>query len=239
MEEFYREAMKRCRPNKVVTDFYGSEVNSKSSFSSSPPYFNIKFIFSRETDISFHFLNTSCNYKRQHVSKAELPKKEVFADFNEFTAEGTKHRVIAEKLEILIVPPDLRRKMAEIALSAADACLKSKPSDHNSVVIASCARVSLRFDFEENTMPLFDEEGWCRIFREYIVVSTAAAEYSSETCCSICLDDFSDQLVSVYAPCGHKFHRDCINEWLARSKSVKRRLCPNCRKDIKKDRLML
>ncbi len=41
--------------------------------------------------------------------------------------------------------------------------------------------------------------------------------------CSICLCKMTEDRVRVNS-CGHFFHMECINEWLAR-----RRICPMCR----------
>ena len=40
--------------------------------------------------------------------------------------------------------------------------------------------------------------------------------------CSICLDDSNENVKTLL--CGHKFHKDCIEEWLNREES-----CPMCR----------
>ena len=50
-----------------------------------------------------------------------------------------------------------------------------------------------------------------------------------QTCCMICLEDIhvkDDDLVEL--ACCHKFHRDCIKNWLTRSNS-----CPLCKRSVK------
>jgi len=48
----------------------------------------------------------------------------------------------------------------------------------------------------------------------------------SEECCSICLDSF-DKVVTR-APCGHIFHKQCIQHWLLNTKKE----CPICRSKV-------
>jgi hypothetical protein len=45
--------------------------------------------------------------------------------------------------------------------------------------------------------------------------------------CSICLNKFSDNNKGYELKCEHIFHKDCIKEWMERSKT-----CPICRIDI-------
>ena len=49
-------------------------------------------------------------------------------------------------------------------------------------------------------------------------------EQEEEDVCSICLDIFNDTDIHL-TPCKHKFHKNCLNEWLKQRSS-----CPNCRK---------
>jgi len=47
-------------------------------------------------------------------------------------------------------------------------------------------------------------------------------------CCSICLTDFAGgEKVKILPVCGHTFHGDCLDLWLARQFR-----CPNCNKEI-------
>lgn len=48
----------------------------------------------------------------------------------------------------------------------------------------------------------------------------------NEICCSICLEPFTDTVTKT--PCGHMFHRECIQQWLLNTKKE----CPNCRHKI-------
>jgi Ring finger domain/PA domain len=45
--------------------------------------------------------------------------------------------------------------------------------------------------------------------------------------CSICLCDFEPSDHIRYLPCRHAFHRECVDEWFARSDE-----CPNCKRSI-------
>lgn len=45
--------------------------------------------------------------------------------------------------------------------------------------------------------------------------------------CSICLEPLTEN-VATALPCGHRFHKDCIVNWLSRSQGK----CPNCKKRI-------
>jgi hypothetical protein len=42
--------------------------------------------------------------------------------------------------------------------------------------------------------------------------------------CTICLDQFQDKEKISFLPCKHRFHTECITEWLARGT-----FCPNCK----------
>merc|ERR1712137_660720 len=52
----------------------------------------------------------------------------------------------------------------------------------------------------------------------------AFAEHNS---CSICLEDFGKDKEIRQTPCGHCFHKSCLNGWLTQS-----RTCPLCRTDL-------
>jgi len=45
--------------------------------------------------------------------------------------------------------------------------------------------------------------------------------------CSICLEPLTEN-VATALPCGHRFHKDCIVNWLSRSQGK----CPNCKQRI-------
>jgi len=46
-------------------------------------------------------------------------------------------------------------------------------------------------------------------------------------CCAICLSDFEGGDKLRVMPCSHRFHKDCVDEWLKVNAS-----CPSCRCDI-------
>ncbi|GJN20714.1 hypothetical protein PR202_gb08124 [Eleusine coracana subsp. coracana] len=46
-----------------------------------------------------------------------------------------------------------------------------------------------------------------------------------EQCCVVCISTCRDGEEVRRLPCGHAFHRDCVDRWLARC----RRTCPLCR----------
>lgn len=48
-----------------------------------------------------------------------------------------------------------------------------------------------------------------------------------ETGCAVCLSDFEHDDMLRKLPCGHHFHRACIDKWLRRNK-----VCPLCLQDI-------
>jgi len=48
-----------------------------------------------------------------------------------------------------------------------------------------------------------------------------------ETSCAVCLSDFEWDEMVRRLPCGHSFHRTCIDKWLRRNK-----VCPLCLQDI-------
>lgn len=53
--------------------------------------------------------------------------------------------------------------------------------------------------------------------------SDNADHMSTQASCSICLSDFASGVLLRKLPCGHRFHRSCVDKWLARNKR-----CPLC-----------
>lgn len=48
-----------------------------------------------------------------------------------------------------------------------------------------------------------------------------------DTACAVCLGEYEDDELVATLPCGHSFHRDCIQRWLRHEGS-----CPQCRRKI-------
>jgi hypothetical protein len=48
--------------------------------------------------------------------------------------------------------------------------------------------------------------------------------------CYICLEDIKDNM--YYTPCLHRFHEQCIQEWLKQKQNEETIPCPTCRSDI-------
>jgi len=49
----------------------------------------------------------------------------------------------------------------------------------------------------------------------------------TQTCCTICIEDFQDGDELKTLPCLHIYHKKCIDSWLARDNS-----CPVCKHPI-------
>eukprot|EP00730_Choanoeca_flexa_P020248 TRINITY_DN9901_c1_g2_i1.p2 TRINITY_DN9901_c1_g2~~TRINITY_DN9901_c1_g2_i1.p2 ORF type:complete len:123 (+),score=8.66 TRINITY_DN9901_c1_g2_i1:679-1047(+) len=50
---------------------------------------------------------------------------------------------------------------------------------------------------------------------------------SGVTSCCICLEEFEQDDMLLTLPCGHSYHRSCIEPWLTR----RQRTCPLCKRD--------
>merc|ERR1712098_158267 len=48
-----------------------------------------------------------------------------------------------------------------------------------------------------------------------------------ESCCSVCLCGYNSLSEKCTTPCGHSFHKLCIDSWLERKEN-----CPICRKFV-------
>ncbi|KAG8088537.1 hypothetical protein GUJ93_ZPchr0010g10878 [Zizania palustris] len=64
------------------------------------------------------------------------------------------------------------------------------------------------------------EGGQCRCWR-----NGDGGQQSSAAGCCVCISRFCDGEEVRRLPCGHAFHRDCVDRWLA----LCRRTCPLCR----------
>jgi hypothetical protein len=49
-----------------------------------------------------------------------------------------------------------------------------------------------------------------------------------QTCCSICTEDMKSDECLAFLPCGHAFHRACIEQWLCGNQQT----CPVCRESV-------
>lgn len=58
-----------------------------------------------------------------------------------------------------------------------------------------------------------------------------SVENSELTDCRVCITDFEDGDTVTTLPCGHRYHKGCIETWLR-----KKAECPICRKNIKTDK---
>jgi hypothetical protein len=60
------------------------------------------------------------------------------------------------------------------------------------------------------------------------VVMTSCDEASDETLCAICISDFAPgEKVRCLPPCGHRFHKACVDIWLLRQAE-----CPMCKMKV-------
>lgn len=47
--------------------------------------------------------------------------------------------------------------------------------------------------------------------------------------CGICLDNIEKNKLCVTTPCGHLFHKNCLQTWFRKNKMLFAATCPNCR----------
>jgi hypothetical protein len=66
-----------------------------------------------------------------------------------------------------------------------------------------------------------------RGFKTRKVMNRVKSNMLTDNTCSICLEPLT-QNVATALPCGHRFHKDCIVNWLVRSQGK----CPNCKQRI-------
>ena len=55
------------------------------------------------------------------------------------------------------------------------------------------------------------------------------AEYNGTLTCAICIETFKKGDNYVILPCGHMFHKNCVETWLTNKKNT----CPTCRGFVK------
>ena len=66
-----------------------------------------------------------------------------------------------------------------------------------------------------------------RGFKTRKVMKRVKTNMLTDNTCSICLESMINN-VATALPCGHRFHKDCIVNWLVRSQGK----CPNCKQRI-------
>lgn len=62
-----------------------------------------------------------------------------------------------------------------------------------------------------------------------IITDKNQLENYEETTCSICLENYNNLKCSHTCPCGHIYHKNCIDEWFKNNDT-----CPLCRNNISK-----
>lgn len=66
-----------------------------------------------------------------------------------------------------------------------------------------------------------------KLFVSQVLTTKPTDGFASDTCL-ICLDILGDgRMMGVSSNCGHRFHRECLVDWLVRNQE-----CPVCRKDF-------
>eukprot|EP00929_Paragymnodinium_shiwhaense_P051216 TRINITY_DN25792_c0_g1_i1.p1 TRINITY_DN25792_c0_g1~~TRINITY_DN25792_c0_g1_i1.p1 ORF type:complete len:337 (-),score=60.83 TRINITY_DN25792_c0_g1_i1:152-1162(-) len=107
------------------------------------------------------------------------------------------------------------------ALVAYDALFQNRTAEVLTVIAATDAQIDalqlFRFPALCNSSSLGASEGvlGARVGQE--------GELDEAESCSICLSDFADGVMIRRLPCGHEFHRRCVDCWLRRNKR-----CPLC-----------
>ncbi|KAK0088547.1 hypothetical protein PV325_011608 [Microctonus aethiopoides] len=54
-----------------------------------------------------------------------------------------------------------------------------------------------------------------------------------ENDCTICLMELAGASITKISPCGHTFHKKCIQNWQLQSDMAGHSCCPNCRSKIR------
>ncbi|CAK7349542.1 unnamed protein product [Dovyalis caffra] len=68
------------------------------------------------------------------------------------------------------------------------------------------------------------KEATAAILRKKVTID---GDHHDESLCSICIEDMAIGTVVVQLSCSHKFHKNCIAEWLKRKLT-----CPFCRFEL-------
>jgi hypothetical protein len=70
-----------------------------------------------------------------------------------------------------------------------------------------------------------------------LVETIVGAGGSSATTCSICFEEYHTHDVMRVMPCGHRFHVDCVDEWLLgkpKPGDIRRFVCPLCSRSLER-----
>ena len=50
--------------------------------------------------------------------------------------------------------------------------------------------------------------------------------------CTICVNNFIDNMEIYRTPCEHIFHKDCFNKYLKKINKKNKLICPNCNQNL-------
>ncbi|XP_048447678.1 E3 ubiquitin-protein ligase SDIR1-like [Pyrus x bretschneideri] len=137
--------------------------------------------------------------------------------------EDRSRAALAEALvSFLHVPPQICDSVVEkIVQESLDAETDSRPySDDMFVQMAAFITVVVDDEFEglETDDPKFVPASKSSIEK----LKRARVEVSAT--CSVCMEEMEVGSQAIHMPCSHLYHKDCIVEWLDKS-----RVCPLCR----------
>lgn len=79
----------------------------------------------------------------------------------------------------------------------------------------------------EGEDPLSTDASRAATCEELARVRVSTRTTTREDACAICLTAVRDGAEESMLPCGHAFHRGCVDEWFSRSKC-----CPQCRRSL-------
>ena len=72
-----------------------------------------------------------------------------------------------------------------------------------------------------------------KIFIEGVKQYILRSENINKETCSICIEAYKENEITVTLPCGHLFHKECVGEWVINKiQSSETPDCPLCRKEL-------